>query len=142
MNLYRSLSIKPNESLLKILERLAGEGYLQQNRQFKCNVRLAQLFMKFDRSHSSCFFELICSMKNLEELNLFGYTLTPDILAHLFQSCFKLVQLNIGIHNCKTLEMDERLKDQLKTGFQKLRCLKLGCSIDKVTWPVIQEILT
>ena len=142
MNLYRSLSIKPNESLLKILERLAGKGYLQNNRQFKCHLRLAQLFMKFDRSHSSCFFELICSMKNLEELNLFGYVLTPDGLAHLFQSCSKLTNLYIGIHYWETLEIDERLKNQLKTGFQRLRCLKLGCSIDKVTWPVIQELLT
>ena len=63
MNLYRWLFIErpPDESFLKILERLAEEGYLQNNRK---------LDVDFDFSSNSRFVEVICSMENLETLNL------------------------------------------------------------------------
>ena len=117
MNLYRSLSIEgpPDESLLKILERLAGEGCLQNNRR---------LNGQFDCSSNSRFVEVICSMKNLESLDFHEHELTLDRLAHVFQSCSKLTELNIGTE-CKPPEMDEHLKNQLRSRFQKLRRLDL-----------------
>jgi hypothetical protein len=138
MNLYRSLFIKdlPDDSLFNILEWLAEEGYLQNNRrldvQFDCTCGC---------SCSARFPELICSMKNLESLNLFNHELTPDVLAHVFQSCSKLIELHIETYY-KTLEMAEYEKSQLRLGFQKLRCLYLVCNIDNDTWPVIQRMLT
>jgi hypothetical protein len=144
MNLNRSLSIErpPDESLLKILERLAGEGYLQSNRQFICYINWDQFLMKLDCSRSSRFVKLICSLKNLEKLNLFGYDLTLVDLSHVFQSCSKLTSLYVTTNEYKMLEMDEHLKNQLKPGFQRLRCLDLVCYIDNDSWPVIQEMLT
>ncbi len=134
MNSSRSLLFKrpPDESLLKILELLAGGGYLQNNRR---------LDMAFNWSRSSRFVELICSMKNLEKLDTFEYDLTPDVLAHVFQSCSKLIELHIETYY-KTLEIAEHVNNQLRSGFQKLRCLYLVCFIDNDTWPVIQRMLT
>ena len=91
---------------------------------------------------SSQCFELICSMKNLESLNLFENELTPDVLAHVFQSCSKLTELHIATYNYKTLGMAEHLKNELRSDFQKLGCLDLMCFIDDNSWLVIQEILT
>jgi hypothetical protein len=135
MNLSRSLFIDrlPDESLFNILERLAREGYLQNNRR---------LDLQFDCSCSSRFVELICSMKNLESLDLDEHDLTPDDLAHVFQSCSKLIEMDIAIEKYKTYEMAEYLKNQMRPGFQKLRRLDLVCFIDNDSWPVIQEILT
>jgi hypothetical protein len=98
--------------------------------------------MEFDCTRSSRFVELMCSMKHLEELNLFGYQVNPDDLVRVFQSCSKLTNLYIGMHHCKTFEMDKHLKNQLKSGFQKLRRLRLDFFIDKHSWAVIQEMLT
>jgi hypothetical protein len=123
----------PDESLLKLLERLAGEGYLQNNRR---------LDVHFGFSCSSRFVEVICSMKNLESLDLDEDEIAADVLAHVFQSCSKLTNLHTATYDYKTLEMDERLKNKLRLGFQKLRCLRLYCFIDEGWWPVIQEMLT
>jgi len=59
MNLYRSLFINdlPDDSLFNILERLAGEGYLQNNQQFG---EFESCFLPI-----SPFVEVVCSMKNL-----------------------------------------------------------------------------
>jgi hypothetical protein len=144
MNLYRSLFIfiRPDESFLKILELLAGEEFLQTNRQFICNLPGFQIIRELDCSRNSRFVELICLMKNLEELNLCDYELTPDDLAHVFHSCSKLTNLYVPRHKYKTQKMDEHLKNQLRSGFQRLRCLHLECSINSDTWPMIQEMLT
>jgi hypothetical protein len=135
MNLYRSLMFKrlPDEIFLKILERLAEEGYLQNNRQ---------LDLQFDCSCSSQFVKLISSMKNLETLRSFGKELTLEDLAHVFQSCSKITNLRINANGCKISEMAEHLKFQLRSGFQKLRRLRLVCFINNDSWPGIQEILT
>jgi hypothetical protein len=131
---YRSLKIDdpPDESLLKILERLAGEGYLQNNRR---------LNVEFDCSQSFRFVELICSMKNLKTLRLFGKEMTLEDLARVFQSCSKLNDLFIPANGRKMSEVAEHLKNQLRPGFQKLRRLGLK-QIDDDSWPVIQEMLT
>ena len=86
--------------------------------------------------------ELIYSMKNLEKLDIFDYNLTLEDLARVFQSCSKLIELDIVTRNYKSLEIAKHLKDQLKSGFQRLRRLDLVCKIDKDSWPVTQEMLT
>jgi hypothetical protein len=135
MNLYRSMKIDhpPDENLLKIMEHLAVEGYLQNNQQLK--------HVLHNFSHIPTFLEVICSMKNLEKLDL-DYKLTLEDLARVFQSCSKLVELRIATYGCKTHKMSEHLKNQLRSGFRKLRRLKLGFSIDNDTLPVFQEMLT
>ena len=75
-------------------------------------------------------------MKNLEQLDL-HCDLTLEDLALVFQSCSKLVVLDIYIHQ---FEMGEVVIDQLKPGFQRLRRLNLECAI--VSWAGIQEMLT
>jgi hypothetical protein len=134
MTLYRSLKFKrlPDESLFRFLERLAEEGYLQNNRQ---------LIVTFDCSCSSRFVELIFSMKNLEKLNLFDSDLTLEVLAHAFQSCSKLIDVNI-MSTYGILQMPEHLKNQLRPSLQRLRYFDFRCSIDNDSWPVILEMLT
>jgi hypothetical protein len=135
MNSYRSLLFKrqPDKSLLQILERLTGEGYLQNNRR---------LGVHFDCSQSARFVEVICSLENVETLDLLQHELAPDVLARVFQSCPKLTELYIATYLYKTLGVAGHLKNQLRPGFQKLRRIYLRCSIDNDTWPVIQEMLT
>jgi hypothetical protein len=135
--MYRSLFIERlrDGSLFNILKWLAEEGYLQNNRRLKV------------QSDYSCIFrfpEMTCSMKNLESLDLDEDLLTPDALAHVFQSCSKITHLHIKADGwCgEMFNMDEHLKNQLRTGFQKLRCLYLVCYIDDDTWPMFQEMLT
>ena len=50
----------PEDSLFNILERMAGEGYLQNNRN---------LAVDFDFSSNPRFVEMICSMRNVESLD-------------------------------------------------------------------------
>ena len=135
MNLYRSLVFArlPDESLFKILERLANEGYLLNNRK---------LIVKFGGAASSRFEKLICSMKNLETLNLHSYDVTLVVLAQVFQSCSKIIELNMWIWGFERREKAEHLKTKLKPGFQKLRYFAFECFIDYDSWPVIQEMCT
>jgi hypothetical protein len=111
---------------------MAGEGYLENNRR---------LDLIFDCSCSSRMDELIFLMKNLEELKFLCYELTPDALAHVFQSCSKLTKLLFTPTNNFMREMTEHLKNQLRSGFQRLRRLTVVCFTND-TWPVIQEMLT
>ena len=147
MNLYRSLSIErpSDESLLKILERLAGEGYLQNNRKFDVEFNGSQnnshLDVQFDFSSNSRFVEVVCSMENLKLLDLLHYELTLEDLARVFQSCSKVTNLLIPAKGRKMSELDEHLKNQLKIGFQRLRRLYVQ-QTDDDSWPVIQEMLT
>ena len=133
MILYRSLKIHGNKRNLKILERLAEKGYLQNTQQFK----------GFPFAFS--FVPIICSMKNLETL-----TVEADHVKHLqlidfapvFQSCSKLSELNISANGLKIDEMREDLVDQLRSGFRRLRRLDVACSIVEDSWQGIQEMLT
>jgi hypothetical protein len=135
MNLYRSLRIISlrDKSIFKILERLAEEGYLQNTQQFG--------EYQFCLFHMSPFFEVLCSMKNLKKLYL-SYDLTLEALAHVFQSCSKLTELRISASEFKMDEMGEEVLNQLRTGFQRLRCLDLEYLIDNDSCPGLQEILT
>jgi hypothetical protein len=114
------------------LERLAEDGFLQNNRKL----------IEANFSHNSQLIEVISSMKNLEILVITCNNLTLEDLAPVFQSCSKLIELRIATYGSKTFEMAEHLKDQLRSGFQKLRCINLVCCIDNGSWPVIQEMLT
>ena len=134
MNLYRSLRIGrlPDESLFKILERLAVERYFLNNRK---------LIVTFKGFRSSRFDELICSMKNLETLISFYYYLTPDTLARVFQSCSNLIKLDTTCGR-ETHEIAENLKNQLIPGFQRLQYFEFKCFITNDSWPRIQKMLT
>jgi hypothetical protein len=118
---------------LKILERLAEEGYLQNTQQFH--------EYQFGLPYMSPFFEVLCSMKNLKYLYL-SYHLTLEALAHVFHSCSKLTELRISTSGIEMGEMGEELFNQLRTGFQRLTYLDLEYFINNDSWPGFQEMLT
>ena len=80
-------------------------------------------------------------MENLEKLDS-RCDLTLEDFKQVFQSCSKLVELQIIADDYPMLEIYEYGKNHLQTGFQRLRCFDLTWFIDNETWPVIQEILT
>jgi ribosome-binding ATPase YchF (GTP1/OBG family) len=91
----------------------------------------------------------ICSMNNLEKLDLIYNELTLEDLAQLFRSCPKLTKLQLTSFQLNKQEkdkdegLDEELKHQLRSGFQRLQHLHLiKCVICSDSWPIIQEILT
>jgi hypothetical protein len=86
--------------------------------------------------------ELICSMKNLETLHLLNYQLSPEALAHMFQSCSKITDLRVIAIEDGMLKMDEHLKNQLRPHFQRLRYLYFECYIAEDSWLELQEMLT
>jgi pantothenate kinase len=115
------------------LERLAEQGYLQNNRQLDAKLHCLRI---------SRIIKLICSMKSLVTLDLMEQAVTLEDLARVFQSCPQLINLHVETKECQMSEKAEALKNQLRSGFQKLRRLDLVFSIDDDTWPVIQEMLT
>ncbi len=131
MNFYRSLEIKDERDDYKIVERLAEKGYFQNTQQF--------IGFESDLSNISSFVKIICSMKNLEKSSLPDH-LTLGDFALVFQSCSKLIELDISASEFELDKMDGALIDQLRPGFQRLRCLYLDCSM--VSWAGIQEMLT
>ena len=137
MILYRWLMIErlPDESNFNILERLAGEGYLQNTQKF---TELESYFL-----HISPFVKVICSLKNLKKLDLYcECERTLEDLARVFQSCSKLTELNTSAFGCKMDEMTEDLIDKLRPGFQRLRRLDILCSINNDSWLGFQKMLT
>jgi hypothetical protein len=126
-------SKKATDSTLNILEWLVAEGFLKSNRQ---------LDIELDLSRSPQFFRVICSMNTLEKMNLWGCGLQLAELPHVLRSCPKLVDLRFRQIKYSNLEMGEDLKNQLRSGFQRLRLFGLACYIDNNSWPVICEILT
>ena len=134
MILYRSLLIVSKERILKILERLAEKGYLQ-------NTRHLGVF-EFDSLLTSSFVPFFCSMKNLEKWTLTVYDLKLEDFAPVFQSCSNLSDLNISATVFKIDEMDGDLVDQLRSGFRKLRRLYIKYCINDDSWPGIQKMLT
>ena len=134
MILYRSLLIVSKERILKILERLAEKGYLQ-------NTRHLGVF-EFDSLLTSSFVPFFCSMKNLEKWTLTVYDLKLEDFATVFQSCSNLSDLNISATVFKIDEMGEVLVDQLRSGFRKLRRLGIRYCINNDSWQGIQEMLT
>ena len=122
-----------DENIFSILKRLAGEGYLQNIRQLEVDRVI----------RSPLIVELICLMKNLETLDLRDQEMTLDSLAHVFQSCSKITRLHISKFEYTRFEMSEHLKNQLRSGFQRLRFFGFTTSsINNDSWPLIQETLT
>ena len=134
MIFFRSLLIVSEERNLKILERLAEKGYLQ-------NTRHLDVF-EFDSLPIFLFVPIICSMKNLEKLTLTVDDLKLEDFAPVFQSCSNLSDLNISATVFKIDEMDGDLVDQLRSGFRKLRRLYIKYCINDDSWQGIQEMLT
>jgi hypothetical protein len=79
-------------------------------------------------------------MTELEKLNVFDWNLrlTEDV-PKLFRSCPKLTELRMKLASQK-VEMNEGLKNELRSGFQRLRLFELNWCID--SWPLIQEMFT
>jgi hypothetical protein len=129
----RSLMIKhpsghsheTTESLLNILNQLVEGGFLKNNRIF--------ILQELDWSQNERFIRDICSMRNLERLDLWDCELTMEDLLSVFRSCLKLVELrlkNIGsspdvhLDSCPTLMTKEQIEEEyneLMLGFQRLR---------------------
>ena len=119
-------------SRLIALERLVNGGYFRNNRQ---------LIVNFWWPFNSQLFRVIRFMTNLEKLNLLDWHLTlAKGVPKLFRSCPKLTELRLKLLESKKLEMNEKLKNELRSGFQRLRLLELKWHID--SWPVLQEIMT
>jgi hypothetical protein len=80
-------------------------------------------------------------MNNLETLSLSGceVTLTQD-LPQLFRSCSKLTELRIKLVASQKLEMNEKLKSELRSGFQRLKLFELDWGTN--SWQIVKEIFT
>jgi hypothetical protein len=115
------------------LERLEKNGFLKNNRS---------LVVLVDLPASLQFVQNICFMKNLEKLVLFERYLTLEDIALLFGSCHKLTEIRLNPFDCDQWEMDEKLKNQLRPGFQRLKIFELDCDLHPFSWPVLQEILS
>ena len=118
----------------EIFERLVEEGVLKNNRELfvSCN----------SWPHIPRLLGNICSMKKLDTLKLVHCGLTLEQLSTLFRSCPELVELSVELDVKQKLEMDNCQKNELRTGFQKLKLLMLCGHIDNDSWPVIKEIVT
>ena len=118
----------------EIFERLVEEGVLKNNHELfvSCN----------SWPHIPRLLGNICSMKKLDTLKLVDCEITLEQLLTLFRSCPELVELSLELDAKQKLEMDNCLKNELRTGFQKLRRLMFYGHIDNDSWPVIKEIVT
>jgi hypothetical protein len=114
------------------MERLADAGYFQNNRE---------VIVGWGWPSVPRFFPVVRSMTNLEKLYLLNWelTLTED-LPQLFQPCPKLTELRLKLVKGQNLEMGANLKNELRSGFQRLRIFELVCQIG--SWPAFQEMFT
>jgi hypothetical protein len=87
-------------------------------------------------------------MTHLETLSLLNWklSLTEDLL-QLFRSCPKLTELRLKLDDCHKLEMNEELKNELRSGCQRLRLFDVEFMSqwihrDIECWPAIQGIFT
>jgi hypothetical protein len=119
------------ESLLTILKRLAGGGFLANNRQWT---------VSYGWSRGPWLFDVIRFMKNLKKLSLLKCNLTLTDVPQLLRSCPKLTELHLRLFDGQILEMNEDLKNLLRPGFQKLRLFELEWGIE--SYPIIQEMFT
>jgi hypothetical protein len=119
------------DSLLSILKRLADGGFMKNNRQW---------IVCCGWSRGPWLFQVIRSMNNLEKLSLLECKLKLTDVQQLFRSCPKLVELHLMLLENDKLEMNEGLKDDLRSGFQRIRLFDLENCIE--SWPTILEILT
>ncbi len=118
----------------EVLKQLAMNGVLNNNRSMAVltGVGLCSRYYK----------QATLSMKNLEKLVLLNFHLTLEELAHLFQSCRKLIELRFKLFDCDYWEIDQHLKKPLREGFQRLQICEIHSYILPFSWPVFQEIVT
>jgi hypothetical protein len=120
------------ESRLIILKRLVNRGLLKNNRQMILNYICPSI---------PWIFRVISCMANLEKLSLLKWEpKLAEYLPQLFRSCPKLTDLHLRLVESQKLEMGESLKNELRSGFQRLKIFELGWGIN--SWPAIREILT
>jgi hypothetical protein len=126
---------RKDHSSLMILERQADGEYVQN----KCR------FSVKPRSFNARLFRVIRFITDLETLHLLecNLTLTED-LPQLFRSCPKLTELHVrlsdpeGVERERLTQMNEDVKNELRSGFQRLvelHWVSYSC-------PVILEIFT
>ena len=103
------------------------------------------MFVKSVRPFIARLFQVIRPMNNLEKLHLLECKLTLiEDIRQLFRSCPKLTGLRVRLFDPNRVErerfkqMNEELKNELRSGFQRL--FELHWIIDSC--PVIQEIFT
>jgi len=118
-----------SDDRLVILEQLVDSGYFQNNRQM-----IVTSWWPIPR-----LFQNILSMTNLEKLLYLELRLAED-LPQLFRSCPKLTELGLKLVESPKLEMNEKLKSGLRSGFQRIRLFEFDWEIK--SWPVNPEILT
>ena len=125
------------------MEYLVDRGFLENNRLLRVSLDWLTMGANYRILRD------ICSMNNLEKLDLIYNELTLEDLALLFRSCPKLNNLQLTNFQLNKQEkekdegLDEELKNQLRPGFQRLQHLNLiKCGICSDSWPVIQEMLT
>ncbi len=128
----RSISKLKDRRRLITLKRLANGGYFQNNRQVILNSKWPSI---------PRFLQVIHSMTNLENLRLLEWNLTlTEDLARLFQSCPKLTELHMKIVESQNVKMNGDLRNELRSGFQRLRLLELQW--ETYSWAVILEMFT
>ena len=118
-------SDETTESLLNILHQLAEGGFLKNNRIF--------ILKELDWSHNDRFIQDICSMQNLERLDLWECEVTITDLASVFRSCSKLMDLLIKDYasepdvprdsypSSKEIEQDDKEFNDFSLGKKRLR---------------------
>jgi hypothetical protein len=119
-----------SDSRLITLERLVVGGYLKNNRQMIASSSYPSL---------PRLFRVVCSMTELEKLTVFDWNvrLTEDF-PQLFRSCPKLTELRLKL--AANLEMGEDPKNELRSGFQRLRLFELDWYMNSGS--LIQEMFT
>jgi hypothetical protein len=121
-----------DKSRLITFERLADGGYFKNNRQ---------VIVRFCSPPIHGFLRVIRSMTHLEKLSLlYGRLSLTQHLPQLFRSCPKLTQLHLGLYERQKSKVNEVLKNELRSGFQRLRLFVLELGIYSCS--LIQEILT
>jgi hypothetical protein len=130
MTFNRSLEVSIGSDI-NFLNRLIAEGFFNNNRQ---------LAVSHCHSFSYLTYKLIRSMKNLETFHssYLSYVTLED-LACLFRSCPKLTQLHFRLPERQ--ELGEDLKNELRSGFQRLEHLSIDCHMDNDSFLVIREML-
>ena len=130
-------SLEARENCLKILARLAEEGIFEN---------VSQLIVKSKRLFSPRFFQICCSMSNLEKIEIRNPNVQFADVAHFFRSCPNIIELKLV--NMKVafpfgeFEIDEDLKNQLKLGFQRLQRVELRCNVQYSSREIFLQILT
>jgi hypothetical protein len=117
-----------------IFRQLIKNGFLKNTRNLVISVNQKEWPHKV--------IQPICSMKKLEKLVLFDCHPKLEEIAHLFQSCRKLIEFRLHQFHCDQGKINNNFKKRLRSGFQRLRIFELHCSVHPNSWLAILEIFT